>query len=126
MKTQLLTTNILIVDDQTSISQTLVRILDREFGTRATVVTCSSAEDALLRLKKSQFDLLITDWDLPGMSGGDLTTQVHDLLPHLKVILMTGSPTFQINRKARGYADVYVTKPFRLPDLLRQVHNLLR
>jgi len=117
--------HILIVEDKTSIAQTLIRILQREFGTQAEVSSCRLAEDALLELNTESVDLLITDWELPKMSGSDLIIQARQLFPNLKIIFMTGNPSAQIEADVKGYADAYFTKPFRLPDLVHRIHELI-
>lgn len=76
---------ILLVEDDHEQAQLFAQLLSRNGG--YTVVIASTAEKALDELASGVFALLLTDWDLPGMSGSDLIAQVKPLFPTMKAIL---------------------------------------
>ncbi len=115
---------LLVVDDEAVIRDGLKRILEKE---SFVVETCSSGYSAIEAMQKLDFDLIITDLKMPGMSGIEVLKSVRTLQPHIPVILITGyaSVDTAVEAMKQGAAD-YVSKPF-IPDLLlEKVHNALR
>ena len=106
---------LLIVDDEAVIRDGLKRILERE---SYMVETCSSGYSALEIMQLREFDLIITDLKMPGMSGIEVLKSVRTLQPHIPVILITGYASIDtaVEAMKNGAAD-YVSKPFA-PDLL--------
>ena len=86
------------------------------------VVHVSSGAQAIAKLRKEAFDLLVTDFLMPGMSGMELAREARDLHPQLPVLLITGfadlagSATIDVNRLA---------KPFRHNDLARAIAEIV-
>ncbi|QGY40663.1 response regulator [Pseudodesulfovibrio cashew] len=81
--------HILFVEDDEDQLLTTPRLLEN-MGYRVTALR--EPEEALIRAKATPrlFDLLITDYDMPGMSGAQLARQVSEFLPDLPVILVSG------------------------------------
>jgi DNA-binding NtrC family response regulator len=82
----------------------------------------STAEEAIERLGKERFDILITDVTLPGMSGLDLLPYCPRLCPGILTIVITAYGTINIAVEAmkRGATD-FLTKPFELDTLLSTI-----
>jgi len=80
--------------------------------------------EALDLLKEEEFDLLITDIKMPGMSGIELLKEAKRLQPHLLVIIITGYATLEsaIEALKEGAYD-YIRKPFSLEELKVSVDN---
>ncbi|MEJ7713929.1 MAG: sigma-54 dependent transcriptional regulator [Pyrinomonadaceae bacterium] len=78
----------------------------------------ASAEEAIERLTKDAFDILVTDINLPGMSGLDLLQHAQRLRPGISMIAITAFGTIDVAVEAmkRGAMD-FLTKPFALSDL---------
>lgn len=117
---------ILVVEDGASIASTIVRVLKKMLGEPALVVTCASAEQALRYLNAESFDFLLTDWQLPQMSGIDLMIQARQSFPRLKIIFMTGSSIEDVEDTVKKYADVYLAKPFQASTLVESIRRLSR
>lgn len=125
---------ILVVEDSASIAGTIVRVLKKMLGEPAYVVTCATAEQALRYLNTESFDILLTDWQLPHMSGIDLIIQARQSFPGLKIIFMTGSSiedvfmtgssTGDVEETVNRYADVYLAKPFQVSTLMGTIRHL--
>jgi DNA-binding NtrC family response regulator len=106
---------ILVVDDEEVIRDGLKRILVRE---PFAVETCSSGYSAIEIMQKREFDLIITDLKMPGMSGIEVLKSVRTLQPDIPVILITGYASVETAVEAmKNGAFDYISKPFT-PDIL--------
>ena len=109
---------ILLVDDDTS----LLRMLEDGIGTFCTDCQVTSTTDslsALEQLRLQPFDLVLTDYDLPGMDGLELAQTVRQALPSTRVVLMTAygdGVTFKHRIRAMEL-EHYLPKPFSLKQL---------
>ena len=79
-----------------------------------------SAAQARKRLKYSEYDLIISDLNMPGESGFDLFRSVSSRYPELPFVLMSGNRDPRLRREAvsMGICN-FVEKPFLLSDLKR-------
>ena len=114
---------LLIVDDEAVIRDGLKRVLE---GESFVVETCSSGFSAIEAMQKRDFDLIITDLKMPGMSGIEVLKSVRTLQPHIPVILITGYASIDtaVEAMKNGAAD-YLSKPFAPDLLLEKVRNAL-
>lgn len=117
---------ILIVDDEPNIASTLARTLEVVFAGDLEVIICKTAEIAFALLNTGSFDLLISDWHLPGMSGLSLILQSRKAFPDLKIVFMTASPIPELEEKVRLVADMYIHKPFKAHILAEQALQLVQ
>jgi two-component system phosphate regulon response regulator OmpR len=115
--------HILVVDDDDRIRLLLKRYLS-EHGYRVSVA--ADAKTARELLASMEFDLLILDVMMPGMSGLELTQKVR-AASNVPILLLTarGLPEDRIEGLERG-ADDYLGKPFEPRELLLRVAALLR
>jgi two-component system response regulator HydG len=114
---------ILLVDDEPALGGYLTRVL-RAGG--HDVVHELSSEDALRRLHTERWDLLITDIELPGMTGLELLERTREIAPGLPVALLTGHPTVDYAVTAlRGAAAEFLLKPVSRDDLLAKAAELI-
>jgi two-component system, NtrC family, response regulator PilR len=108
--------SILVVDDEKAQREILQTILSRE-GYRT--VSVASGNDALEQLKEAEFDLILTDLKMQGMSGMDLLERVLYQNPRQCVILMTAHGTIDSAVEAtRKGAFNYLEKPLDREHLL--------
>src|ERR1700728_4440009 len=106
---------ILLVDDDLALGGYLSRVL-RTRGFE--VVHELAAHTALARVQAEQWDLLITDIELPGMSGLELLERVREMVPDLPVAVLTGHPSVDYAVSAlRGSAAEFLSKPISADDL---------
>jgi two-component system response regulator GlrR len=107
---------ILLVDDEPGllrIFHTALRIYGYE------VAGCTSAAEALERLGQGGFDLVISDVNMPKCGGIELLQTIRKLHPTLPVIVMTGRPSADVERRAsENGAASYLIKPI-MPAKLR-------
>ena len=110
---------ILIVDDEVEITEILADLLSEEYE----CLRAASAEEALTRLTESEFQLVISDITMPGMSGLDMIPHVKELSPDTVVVMISGMQTVEsaIGALRLGAFD-YLMKPFDL----RQVEAVVK
>uniref|UniRef100_C6E0E2 Two component, sigma54 specific, transcriptional regulator, Fis family n=1 Tax=Geobacter sp. (strain M21) TaxID=443144 RepID=C6E0E2_GEOSM len=115
--------NILVVDDESVIRDGLARILE---GDSFTVDTAKSGHVAIEHLQQKEFDLIITDLKMPGMSGFEVLAAVKTLQPETPVIMITGFATVEtaVEAMKNGTVD-YIVKPFTPEQILEKVHLAL-
>lgn len=118
-------TRILLVDDENSVRTFALRAL-RKKG--YDVVGCSSAENALETLKEdNNFQLLITDMVMPGQNGIELSRQVLELLPDIKIILASGYSEDILKGEFTDIDNLsFIPKPFSLTDLTQKVYEVMK
>lgn len=116
--------SVLIVDDNEELLSFLSSCMQDQYE----VLTATSGEAALSVLKKHAVTLIISDWMMPGMDGGELcrTLRRDPLTSHIPVILLTAKTDNA--SKVAGMdcgADTYIEKPFSVDYVLACAHNLL-
>lgn len=117
-------TDVLLAEDDEAIAAPLSRALGRE---GYTVTVERTGPDALARALDGSFDLLILDLGLPGMDGLEVCRQIRASTSDLAVLMLTARTDevdFVVGLDAG--ADDYVSKPFRLAELMARVRALLR
>ena len=111
---------IILVEDEPDILIILHRIM-RDLTGGFDIVTVNSAQDALDIIAERECPLLITDHNMPGMTGTELTQKVKTDYTATKVIIITAYATPEVERTARSAGvDYFLTKPFSL-DRLEQI-----
>lgn len=117
----------LIVDDAKT-SLVLWRSLLGQLFPGATLDTADTAEAAIAKLRQSDYDVLLADHHLPGMSGVDLLALAHDERPHVVRILMTGSPRIEMAMEAirRGRVHGFVRKDGGPREMTAQLTTILK
>jgi DNA-binding NarL/FixJ family response regulator len=119
-------TRILLVDDHPVVRRGIRAILtDRIQG--VVVGEASDANAALGQLRNSQWDLVVADISLPGMSGLDLVKRLKELYPNLPTLVMSMHPASQFARRAIGAgAAGYLTKDSAPDMLIAAIEDLQR
>jgi len=120
------TATILLVEDKEIVRSMVERVLSRE---GYTIIKALDAEQvlALLSEDKTVLDMLITDVNLPQMSGYELADNLKRLYPDLKVIFTSGQPETVNRLKERETKPniTFLEKPFTTGELLQGVKRLL-
>lgn len=117
--------HILIVDDEEGVAFFLGETLT-ELGPDYKINTVSSAEEALRELTEKPFDLVITDFRLPGIDGLGLLRKLRRMSPQTRAILITAYGDENIEAEARRLgAQYYITKPFPIDELINAVKETM-
>ena len=110
---------ILVVDDQPVLCEILVEYLQ---GDCHTVTAANSGEEALKKFQAGdEFDLLITDKAMPGMSGDQLAAAIRRLRPNLPIMLLTGFGENASSAAESPEIDLVVGKPVNLTSLRQAI-----
>lgn len=118
---------ILVIDDELSLLKSVKERLELD---NFTVITCTTAEEALQTLSKFTPDLMVVDLRLPGMSGFDFCRRVRasDSPNRLAPVMFLTTDRSEVS-KVLGLelgGDDYMTKPFSPAEFLARVKALLR
>jgi len=106
---------ILVVDDEPFVCDALKMMLEFD-GHR--IETAGSGNDALAMMEKSQFDVVITDYAMPGMKGNELASQIRSQNPKQAIIMVTAyAEMLTANQIPLEAVDCVISKPFLLEDL---------
>lgn len=121
-------TRLLLVDDHHIVREGLKQL----FALVADITVVAEAEDgpqalAMVQKQPTDFDLLLIDMTMPGISGHDLIARIHNHAPTLRILILSMHAEVQIVRRAlQAGASGYVTKdcdPEMLLNAIRRVAN---
>lgn len=116
---------ILIIDDEPNICQ--LTKLNLESTGEYKVSTAFSGKEGLRKAKKENFDLVITDFKIPDMDGGEILNRLKEMDPHLPVLLFSiyyDDPSTVAKSTIRK-ADGLISKPFDHKQLCEIIKDVL-
>ncbi len=118
------TNRILVVDDEPLIQEVLCVALERK---NYAVEWVEDGKEALKRLKEGDFDLIVTDIRMPGVSGMEILRRAKEIDPNIGVILITafGSIKNAVQAMKEGAFD-YITKPFSIDEVEMTVEKFFQ
>jgi len=116
--------SVLVVDDEKEIRAFLNKALSRLGGFH--VELAESGEEALRKLEKEPFELVLTDLKMPKMDGLQLIAEIAKSKPETLTIMMTGHGTIDSALEAMklGASD-YLTKPLNLDEMILRLRKVL-
>jgi CheY-like chemotaxis protein len=116
---------VLVADDDPEICTLIKTILGRG---AYDVTSCSDAESALVHIGKDEpYDLLISDFMLPGISGIDLITQLRQnrATARMPIVMISGHSNYAMDERAKSAgANAFLNKPFTVVQLRTVVREL--
>jgi DNA-binding NtrC family response regulator len=111
---------VLVVDDDETIRDTLYELLSEEYLCQ----TAETAEKAFARLEADNYDVVLTDISMPGLSGLELLGQVRQSFPETPVIIISG---ISDQEHAQGLIKLgafdFLLKPFKLEVVEKSVRR---
>lgn len=115
---------ILIVDDD----QDILRMLEfglKKLGPEYEIQTAKDIQTAISNMERKRFDLILTDYMMPNMTGVDLARAARKMSPDTQVVLMTAYGTNKL-RHTTDYLgfDGYLNKPFSIDQVRKVVQDL--
>jgi len=113
---------ILVVEDNIKILDSICNELNTHFET----YKCSDGEEALYKIKKNIYDLIILDLMLPRINGLDILTNIRRNMD-TPVLILTAKE--ELGDKVKAFdigANDYLTKPFYMEELVARVYAILR
>ena len=112
---------VLLADDQSKVRSALRLLLDQE-PELSVVGEATEADELLAQVGTACPDIVLLDWELPGLSRHDLLSTLRARCPHLKVIALSGRPEARQAALAAG-ADAFVSKGDPPEQLLAAVND---
>ncbi len=119
------TERILFIDDEESLAR-MAKIMLERVGYQVTAKTNSIEALDFFKTQPDQFDLVITDQTMPGMTGTEISQEFLKIRPDIPIILCTGYSSLISKDKAEaiGIAD-FALKPFSRKNLTTQIRAVL-
>jgi len=116
--------NILVIDDDENIIQVLKTYLEEQCGFH--VVTSFNAMEGLTKLVEEEIQIVISDINMPGMSGMEMVQRIKNNYPQIDIIMISGKGDAEDIVKAMKIgADNYITKPFELEQVEKVIRELV-
>jgi DNA-binding response OmpR family regulator len=113
---------ILVVEDFAALRILISRVLGAE-GHQ--VVAVATAREAHERSASEEFDLLVTDVNLPGGNGAEIARGVALDHPGLRVLFVSGTAEYELDVAVPGTRTDFLQKPFDIDELVDRVRTLL-
>jgi len=115
---------VLVIEDDVALAKMISDWLSIEHHKTELV---HDGNDAADRLKVYDYDLIVLDWELPGVKGVDLLKEFRSRGGLTPVLMLTGRGNIEDKEKGFDYgADDYLTKPFHAKELTARLRALLR
>lgn len=114
---------LLVVDDEEDIRASVAALLRAELPD-VEIETAGSGEDALDAVRDRTFDLLLSDFKMPGMNGVEFLEAARALRPGAAMVLMTAFPITQIDTQRIPGLTV-IAKPFNIEQMVETVSSSL-
>ena len=118
--------NILLVDDDRNLVTTLSYGLRKAMGKGISVAVCFSGSEAFSMLATQAFDLVISDFNIPGMSGFEFLNKVRQDHRETILVLITAYGTDALEEEVHRLGIGYISKPFELLLLVQLIQGLIR
>ncbi|GAB4459383.1 MAG: hypothetical protein Kow0031_39420 [Anaerolineae bacterium] len=116
---------ILVVDDDPDMCFLVAHAI-KSLDTTFQVETANSTGDALKKVDRTHFDLIVTDYMMPGRTGLELISAVSELSADTRYVIMTAHHDTGGVRGLAGKMNVgFVSKPFMLPEIISAVQEAL-
>jgi CheY-like chemotaxis protein len=112
---------ILVVDDN-GIFRNLVSTMLARLG--YDVSTADSGESGLNIFLKNKFDVVLSDFEMPGMDGVAFARSVKNSSPLTRVVIMTGSDTGTVFSTENPAVDKVISKPFTMEEIGETIRSV--
>ncbi len=110
--------SILIVDDDELLSGLLQDYLEADGHE---VSCCHNGPDAIRLSKERHFDIILTDYHMPGLNGAEVTATIRKRFVDSFIIGYSGK--MMKNKFIAAGADVFIQKPFHVPELVSLIRR---
>jgi len=114
--------DILVIEDESALQEILFELFDH-MGNRVSV--CENGDDALNEFRHNKYDLVISDYGIPGMTGLELLKKIRELNEHTVTVLLSGWILDDITRYEKT-VDLFMSKPFHIDILIREISKVLK
>ena len=117
---------ILIADDHTIVREGLKQVFVETAG-MTVADEASNGQEVLSKVRRNNYDIVLLDISLPGMSGLDVLKQLKSTKPKLPVLILSIHPEEQYAvRSIRAGASGYLTKDSAMDELIKAVRKIVK
>ncbi|MFZ1984028.1 MAG: response regulator [Desulfatitalea sp.] len=113
--------NVLVVDDNGFIRTAVSRMLTR-LGYEVT--SADSGQKGLIVFLQKKIDLVLSDYEMPGMDGVDFAWSIKQCSPRTPVVIMTGAGKENVFSRKSTAVDEVISKPFTSAKIDETIQNL--
>ena len=113
--------NILVVDDNNFLRMAVSQMLSM-LGYE--VLSADSGENGLSLFFKNKFDIVLSDYEMPGMDGVAFACSVKKNSPRTPVVIMTGAGRETVFSRKSTAVDEVIAKPFSLAEIDETIQNV--
>jgi two-component system cell cycle sensor histidine kinase/response regulator CckA len=113
--------NILVVDDNNFLRSVVSKMLSM-LG--YDVSSADSGENGLSLFRKNKFDIVLSDYEMPGMDGIAFACSIKKSSPRTRVVIMTGAGRETVLSRNTTAVDEVISKPFTLAEIDETIQNL--
>jgi len=117
--------NILLVDDDRNLVTTLSHGLRKAMGKAISVAVCFSGSEALSLLATQAFDVVVSDFNMPGPSGLEFLNRIRQDYRGMILVLIAAYGTDALEEGVRQLGVGYITKPFEPSFLVQLIKDLI-
>jgi CheY-like chemotaxis protein len=118
--------NILLVDDDRNLVTTLSYGLSKALGEAISVAVCFSGSEALEMLATQAFDVVVSDFNMPGPSGLEFLRRIRQDHGEMILVLITAYGTDALEEGVHQLGVGYITKPFEPSFLVQWIRGLIQ
>ena len=116
---------ILLVDDDRNLVTTLSYGIRKAMGEATSVAVCFSGSEALSMLATQPFDVVVSDFNMPGPSGLEFLNRIRHEYGEISLVLITAYGTDAVEEGVRQLGGGYITKPFEPSFLVQMIKDLV-
>jgi len=115
-----------VVDDEPLVRQSLKMLLEHDGHEVCAVDSGEAALEQFAQLAQRKFDLVITDFSMPGMHGDELITRIREINPAQPIVMVTAFvEEYKVFGKASGNVDALLLKHFSFTELRETIEQVL-
>jgi two-component system response regulator (stage 0 sporulation protein F) len=116
---------ILVVDDEQEVCEKMAELISRHFVSN--VDTALNGREALDKLRKDKFDLVVLDIRMPGLSGIDVIKEAVKFTPETKILAVSAYDSQEVANEAIKYGAIdFIHKPQTVAGIERKVKDVLK
>ena len=119
------TLSVLLIDDDRNLVTTLSHGLRKAMGEAVSIAVCFSGSEALTVLGTRAFDVIVSDFNMPGPSGLEFLNRIRQDHREIILVLITAYGTDALEEGARQLGVGYMTKPFEPSSLAQMIKDLI-
>ncbi|MGL4572434.1 MAG: response regulator transcription factor [Clostridium sp.] len=117
---------VMLIDDEKLITQGLMHLIEWEKFNLEVAEVAENGEEALEKFKMNQVDIVITDINMPKMTGLEFIKEVKSINENVQFIILSGYDEFSYAKKAMEYGvKNYILKPINEDELEEALKNLV-